>query len=352
MYKKTIKYIFLLVLNISFIQNVVAGEGDNVPPFITDVSNVGTSAAAFLEIGVGARAMAMGGAYAALANDASGIYWNPAGIAWSTGMQAELMHTEWLAETNFDFVGIVAPIPAIRSTIGIALTNMDYGENPVRTVERPEGTGEMWSARDMAIYVSYAMALTDRFSFGLSGKYISQRIWSETGSAIAMDVGVFYNTMLKGLRLGACISNFGSEIQLSGRHLTVTHDIDELNANFDRVPADLKTGSYDLPLLFRVGLSYETGIGQFGKAVFAVDVNHPSNATESVNIGAEYGFGNMFFLRGGYENMFEKDSINGLTLGGGIEYFKAGSMGFRLDYCWSDWGILNNSQRISLGLMF
>jgi len=342
--------LFLMALAIS----LVAQEKDQstTGQFVTNVSGVGTSAATFLEIGVGARAMSMGGAYVALANDASALYWNPAGTAFVSGMQVELSHSKWLAGTQYNFVGLVAPVPAIRSSFGISFISLDYGDSPVRTVERPEGTGERYGARDMAVGLTYAMAITDRFAFGLTGKYISQRIWSETGSALALDAGVFYNTMLKGLRIGAAVSNFGSEITLAGRHLTTIVDPDLTVQNFDRVPVNYKVGTYPLPLLFRVGISYERQLGAFGDVTVAADVNHPSNSTESINLGAEYGFANMFYLRAGYENLYERDQINGLTFGGGVEYFRRGMMGIRVDYSWSDWGILENAQRFSLGLTF
>ncbi len=66
----------------------------------------------------------------------------------------------------------------------------------------------------------------------------------------------------------------------------------------------------------------------------------------------EYGFRNIFFIRGGYESMFERDHINGLALGGGVNFSIDGSMVIRIDYAWSDWGILDNAQRFSLGLTF
>jgi len=350
---KLLKYYTTVFLFVFFLIPFVYGQNkQNEPQFVTDVGNVGTSAATFLEIGVGARAMAMGGAYAAVANDVSALYWNPAGIAWVDGYQVEFMHNDWIANTNFDFAGIVIPLPVIRSTIGFSYTTLDYGTDVVRTVDRPEGTGEKFSARDIAVCISIASALTDRFAFGLSGKYVNQRIWSETGSAMALDFGVFYNTMLEGLRLGASMANFGNEIQLSGRNLRNTIDTDKQVANFDRVPVNLKTGAYPLPLLFRVGISYEKTMGAFGNMLLSMDVNHPSNATESINFGFEYGFANMFYLRGGYENYKERDSINGMTLGGGVNIYKLGSTGIRIDYAWSDWGILENAQRFSVGVLF
>ncbi len=344
--------VFAVLLIVLSVGALTAQDKEQPFQFVTNVSGVGTSAAAFLEIGAGARAVAMGGAYVSVANDASALYWNPAGIAWINNFQAEFMHTQWLAGTNFDYVAVVIPAQILRSSFGVSFTTLDYGESPVRTVDRPEGTGERYGARDYAISLAYAVALTDRFSFGIAGKYVSQRIWSESGNAMAVDLGVFYNTMLEGLRLGASVSNFGGEIRLAGRHLTTTHDPDPRVANFDRVPVDYRVSAYPLPLLFRVGISYSRDIGPFGDILFSMDVLHPSNTTESINLGMEYGFGNMFYFRAGYQNLFERDSINGLTLGGGIDYYMAGKMGIRVDYAWSDWGILENTQRFSLGLAF
>lgn len=327
-------------------------DKDGGVEFVANVSGVGTGAAAFLEIGVGARAMAMGGAYAAVANDATALYWNPAGMVWINGVQCELAHNKWLVGTYHDFAGVVVPVPSLRSTFGFSYNSLDYGDEAVRTVERPEGTGETFSGRDVAVTLSYAVAFTDRFSFGLSGKYVAQRIWSETGSAMAMDAGIFYSTLVKGLRLGACVSNFGSKIELRGRHIRTIVDPDEGVENYDRVPVNYKTGQYSLPLLFRVGISYERQFGSLGKVLVSMDVNHPSFATESINLGMEYGFANMFYLRGGCESLFERDHINGLTMGGGIDLYRRGMMGVRVDYCWADWGVLDNAQRFSLGLVF
>ncbi|MBW2004575.1 MAG: PorV/PorQ family protein [Deltaproteobacteria bacterium] len=325
---------------------------NSIAQYETEVSGIGTNAATFLEIGVGARAMAMGGAYAAIANDPTALYYNPAGIVWLNGVQIEAMHNEWLVGTKYDFIGLVLPLPIFNSSLGLSFMTLDYGEQPVRTAERPEGTGETYTSRDYAIGLTFALALTDRFSFGMTGKYINQKIWNETGNAMALDLGIFYNTMVKGLQLGISMSNFGNEIRLRGRDLDTTVDPDDKNENIDRVPVEYKTGSYPLPLLFRFGISYGKKFSRLSSVLITMDLNHPSNSTESINIGAEYGFAGIFYFRAGYENMFEKDSINGLTLGGGIDYFKPGSVGYRVDYAYSDWGILETSHRFSVGIAF
>lgn len=350
MNKKILLVMAVLLLSIS--KNFAQDKGDS-PGFKTEVEGIGTSAATFLEISVGARASGLGGAYVSIANDASALYWNPAGIVWANKFQIEVMHNEWLAGTSYDFAGTVIPLPNLNSAIGFSYISLSMDDQPVRTVQRPEGTGEFYDAQDYAIGLTYAMALTDRFSFGLTGKYISQRIWNESGSAFALDLGIFYNSQLKGLRLGFSMSNFGSEIKLTGRDLNTTVDPDKENENFDRVPATYNTDSYSLPLLFRVGVSYERDWGTWGSTLLSVDLNHPSNAPESINLGFEYGFMNMFFIRGGYENLYEDGAVNGLTLGCGIDYYNVSeSFGVRFDYAWSDWGILDNAQRFSIGLVF
>lgn len=347
----TISILFLLL--ITGIGKNYPQENKNQQQFQTDVSGVGTSAATFLEIGAGGRAMGIGGAYAAVANDASALYWNPAGIVWAGQKQIEFMHNNWLVGTNYDFVGAVVPIPSLNSALGISFISFATDDQPVRTVDRPEGTGQVYNSMDYAVGLTYSVALTDRFSFGFTGKYINQRIWNESGSAAAMDIGIFYNTNVEGLRLGFSICNFGTTIALQGNDLATTVDPDKTIVNFDKAPASYRTDSSPLPLLFRAGIAYETKLGNFGKILCACDLNHPSNAPESVNTGVEYGFADMFFLRAGYQSLFEKDAINGLTLGAGIDYYNNEmNFGVRFDYAWADWGVLEKAQRFSVSLVF
>jgi hypothetical protein len=329
-----------------------ASAQTNAVPFQTDVSAVGTSAASFLEIGVGARAMGMGGAYAAVANDASALYWNPAGLAWIRNLEIEATHNAWLVGSSHEFIGLVVPVPSMSSTFGLSLLTLGFGDQPVRTVDRPNGTGETYDARDLAIGVSFAYALTDRFAFGVTGKYISQRIWFETGSAFAVDLGIFYATPLEGLRLGISMSNFGTSLQLTGNNLASTTTPDKNVQTFDRAPVQYETSAGSLPVLFRGGVAYEVAIGELGTALVTADVNHPSNATESINIGAELGFEDMFFVRGGYASLFERDRVAGLTLGAGIDWRPSEqSFGVRVDYAWADWGILQSVQRLSVAII-
>src|SRR5207247_11370948 len=106
-----------------------------------EVTKVGTTAAKFLSIPVGARAVGMGGAFVAVANDASAMYWNPGGIAGLNKSEAIFTHANWVADININYGGVIIPVEGI-GTIGVNFTSMTMDEMERTTVEQPEGTGE------------------------------------------------------------------------------------------------------------------------------------------------------------------------------------------------------------------
>ena len=318
--------------------------------FVRNVSNKGTVAAAFLEIGIGARAEALGGAFTAQAGQAEMIYWNPAGLAYLDGIALSLSHDEWLADTRFDFLSVAAPLPFFDAVVGASFTSLSVPEQPVRTVSDPQGTGEFYDAQDYAVSVSVSARLIPSFSVGVSGKYISQRIWTESASQFALDVGVYYETPLRGLVIGSSISNFGPDMRLTGRHLTDVLDPDPINRGIENVPVAYETDGFSLPQIFRFGLSYQLQLPANNQVVLGVDLNHPTGSTESVNVGIEYGFFQLLFVRAGYQNLYERNAANSFTLGGGLHYVLKNRSRFAFDYAYSYWGILQRVHRITLGV--
>ncbi|HEX7070961.1 MAG TPA: PorV/PorQ family protein, partial [Rhodothermales bacterium] len=145
------------------------------------VSKVGTTAAEFLQIGVGARATAVGGAFVAAVDDASALYWNPAGLSNVAGGEVLVTHSEWLADVNFDYLG-VSLAAGDFGTYGVSITMLSVPEMLVRTEERQDGTGETFGATDLAVGLSAGRAITDRFAVGITAKFIQQRIWHSTAT--------------------------------------------------------------------------------------------------------------------------------------------------------------------------
>jgi len=319
------------------------------------VSKAGTVAAPFLEIPVGAAAIGMGGAFVSLANDASALYWNASGAAFQENTQLLVSHMEWIADTRFDFAALVIPMGDF-GTIGVTFTSLAMGDMKVRTVELPEGTGEYFSASDIAAGLSYSRRLSDRFTVGVTAKYIQQTIWHETATAFAFDLGTMFKTdLLGGLVIGAALSNFGTDMQLEGRDMRRFARVDptKLGSN-DQVPYTLEVQSWDLPLLFQLGLSFAPVRDDEYRWTIAADAIHQSDNYESVNLGTEFAFQEFLFVRAGYHSLFLAESEGGLSAGLGVAssaLFSTTTV-FQVDYAYRDMGRLNAVHTLSLSVRF
>ncbi len=316
------------------------------------ISAVGTTAASFLEIEVGSRAIGMGNAFVAVADDATAIYWNPAGLAGLQNNEATFTHTNWLTDINFDFTGGIFCL-GDYGVIGLSLTSLSTTDMEVRTVDKPEGTGEMFSVGSIAIGLSYAKRLTDKFSIGFNTKYINEKIWHMSASSFAIDFGTLFITHFNEMKIGMCISNFGNDMILSGRDVMVYHDIDPtIMGNNEMVTANLETDGWPLPLTFKAGIAMDVLKIRNNRLTLAVDAVHPNDNTEYMNLGMEYALNNLLFLRGGYSSLFKRDSEEGFAFGTGIQCNIGGKASIKVDYAFEAFGRLGNTHRISMGLQF
>jgi hypothetical protein len=296
----------------------------------------------------------MGGAFVSLANDASSLYWNPGGAANLEKYEALISHSEWIAGTNFDFAALVLPLGEF-GTIGLSFTSLNMDDMKVRTVELPEGTGEFFSANDIAVGVSYSRNLTDRFSIGFTGKYIQQKIWHMSAVAFALDIGTVFKTdLLGGMNIGASILNFGTPMQLEGRDTRYFIRVDETKeGSNERIPTNVEMDSWDLPLTFQIGVSTNAINTDEYRLTLAVDAIHPTNDFESANVGGEFSFMDFVVLRGGYQALFLDDAEGGLSLGIGVNskmLFSEATVKF--DYAFRDFGRLSNIHVFTVGMQF
>jgi hypothetical protein len=272
-----------------------------------DFSKVGTAAAQFLKIGVGARATALGGSFTAIANDVSTIYWNPAGITNLNGFSLAVTHNQWFADISHDFAGIVYPLSS-SDVVALHVVALNTDEQEVTTVTQPEGTGIYYDVSDLAIGLTYARTLTDRFSVGLTVKYIQQNLYNESANTFAIDLGTYLRTGFHDFIIAMNMSNFGGNMQLEGRDLiTITDLNNQVSGNYNP-DARLKTEPWPLPLTFRVGISMNLVGGndpivasEQNRFTLAVDGVHPNDNTEKVNVGGEYAWDETVFARVGYK---------------------------------------------------
>ncbi|MFH1197869.1 MAG: PorV/PorQ family protein [bacterium] len=319
--------------------------------FVSNVSKRGTTAAPFLNISQGARATSMGSAFVAVADDPTAIFWNVAGIArLKNGIVFD--HTEWFADLKYNYLSATISL-GDYGTLGASFVSSDYGEMSVTTIAEPNGTGESFKVTDVAFSLAWAINLTDNFSIGFNPKVVTQSIWNTSGYAFAIDMGVLYNTPFKGITLGMAITNFGTKMALNGTTAVVLYDPDPATeGNNGRIPAVLQTDEWDLPLNFRVGISYKALETDMHKLVLAVDALHPNNDYESINLGGEYIFNDMFSIRGGWKSLLLEDSEESFTLGAGVKQNIMGNINIRFDYSYSDFGRLSDVQKFSIGINF
>ncbi|MBN2279320.1 MAG: PorV/PorQ family protein [Candidatus Marinimicrobia bacterium] len=325
---------------------------------------VGTTSGNFLELGYGTAGISMGDAHVSNVRDISSVYWNPAGLAYMTNSQAQFMYMPWIAEMNTFFGAVGVSIPRIGN-LALSILSMDFGEMEVTNLDFQEGTGETFSAMDMAFVVTYSRKLAQWFSFGTSAKYISSSIWHTKASAIAADLGVIINTQFfsptgnreDGLNIGMSISNYGTRMQYDGMDLLRSIDIKEDEAgNYANVQGQFTLKEWELPLIYRFGISLAPVVTKYQRLLFAIDALHPNNNSESVNLGAEYclragSFGKLY-LRSGYKGLFMTQSQFGVTAGFGIELFMIGKRGMSVDYSFQDVGVLGTTQSYSIKVSF
>ena len=316
-----------------------------------EVTKRGTTAADFLTIPVGARATAMGNAITASVDDATSIYWNPAGLAGMKNGAVTFEYAEWLVGVDFNYVSVTLPVTS--GAVGLALTSMRTPEMDVTTVEQQNGTGETFTAGSYALALSYGRQLTDRFSIGASMKVINERIWNSSASGVALDIGTLFTTPFQGIRLGASITNFGTKMQMGGDDLLVVVDIDPNNeGNNESNRAFLRTEGFDLPLTMRIGLAGEVYDDENVRLTLAVDALNPNNSEQYVNVGAEMAlFGELVMVRGGYSELLLDDSLRSFTVGGGLRYGFS-SLNFALDYAFETHEFFSGVNRFTVALGF
>jgi len=310
----------------------------------------GTTSAQILKINVGPRAIGMGGAFTSIADDITSVYWNPSGTANIQSNEVYFNHSNLYMDISNDFAAISTNVSGFGS-IGAFVSVLSADEMLVRTVEQPEGTGEFFDYGSIVVGLNYSRFLTENFSIGFNAKYINESIWNMSATGFAIDVGTLYKIpVLNELRIAASVSNFGTKMQLAGRDVTEIVPAGAGGGNF--VNSNLELDKFDLPLLFRFGISADVIKEGTSRLTAAVDAIHPNDHTEYINSGLEYAWNEIIFIRAGYNSLFEEDSEKGLTFGFGLNYRIVDMIKVKLDYAYQDFGRLTEVHYFSVGVNF
>ena len=285
---------------------------------------VGTIGGQFLKIGIGARATAMGEAYTAVADDATAVFWNPAGIARLSGNIVSFSHAAWPAELDLNHGAYVFSVGFIPGMMAVHARALSMAPILRTDTTHPEGDGTFFDAGDFAIGFTYGRSFTDKFSAGIGVNYVQETLADMDASTATFDFGILYDTGFRSLRIGMAIANIGSEMEF--------------------IEDNVK-----MPIVFRLGSSIRVLENGPHALLSSVEFSHPPDNAERGNLGGEYAFRDFMFLRGGYK--FNYDS-EGLTAGAGVKFPASTAATAKLDYSFTDFETLGSVHRFSAELSF
>jgi hypothetical protein len=289
------------------------------------------AAVLFLQISPGAKAAGMGETFVAMADDATAVYWNPAGLAFQTGSEITLMHAKWLpqlvSDMSYEFIAFKRHMPNLGGTLGGNITFLNLGENVFTGEAGPEvlGTFHSW---DMAASVSYGTQLNKNLGLGVTMRYILSHLspmgaGAEQGSGIghsfSVDLGVLYRFWFAPrLAFGANLSNMGPKITY----------VDAAQA--DPLPTNLK-----------LGFSYKVMDSEFNKLTVAVETNKELVHGYYVQNGAEKEWKTDPFYKAIFSSWSDgsfKEQMNRLVSSMGVEYVYDNMISLRAGYFYDEDG--------------
>ena len=291
----------------------------------------GTASVQFLKIGVGARAGAMGESFVAVANDASALYWNPAGISQFSDDQVIFSHTAWLVDVQHEFMGAVYHLSA-DDAIGLSFTTLHTEDMPVTTELQPLGDGTYFHYGDVAVGLTYSRKLTSQFSFGGTVRFFEETLDVLKMRGTVVDMGTYYWTGLGSLRFSAVVSNFGNQVSPSGSaHLLDGSTVSQFQ-------------EFAPPTVFRFGFAVEPFETETHSLTTSLQLNHPNDNSENLSMGAEYQYMKTFFVRGGYKMNVDEE---GFSFGVGLAT-KISQLSLSLDYGYAPFKNLGGVHRITM----
>jgi len=304
-------------------------------------SQAGTSGATFLKLGADARAAGMGGAVRAAVDDATALYWNPAGLAGLRYRHATMTHSASYQSTFTDFIAYAQPVesPFVKQTgrerdlrpdqfgtLGIAVLYQNSGSiSEVDNTGLP--TGDRFTPQDLAVLIGWGATVTRGVDFGVGLKYVTTKIQSSASTG-ALDLGLRWRTWLPG--------DFPYALSFSAQNLGGSLKFREV--------------SDPLPILVTVGQALKITKG----LALTLDLNAPRDRSLYPSFGMEWRVpmqqGLAAALRAGYDGRLsgsDSGGLTGLAFGAGLVIQR-----FGFDYGWSPAGGLGSTHKLSLSYRF
>lgn len=291
--------------------------------FAQEFRKTATAGFVFLEVPLNARTTGLGESGITLSDlKSEGIFVNPAICGF----------TDRIHSAGFSYVSYFADIKqyaasySFNSSSGVfslGALMFDYGEMAKTQKVTGQRVYEIlgtFNSRSIAAVLSYSKMLTDRFSFGVSLKYVNEKIDIYSAENVLLDGGFLYYTGLGSLRIGGVIQNFGTD------------------AKFINDP-------FKMPSILKLGVAGEI-LGSYTsdyRITALVEAIHPNDGPEKLNSGIEFGWRNILMIRGGYKFFYDEETY---SFGLGINAEPV--VPFSIDFSISNYGRLGNILRLTL----
>jgi hypothetical protein len=291
----------------------------------------GTTAASFLKLETGPRAIAMGDSFAGIADDVNAIQYNPGGLGFQKDKDVTVMYVPYLLDITYSYLGVAWPLGGNLGTLalsGLYLNGGSFDKYTLDSSNNPVADGQ-FTASDMLIALSYSRIIIPSVSVGLNLKMISETIDSSSASSFAADLGALWHTPIKGLSAGIDIQNLGPDLGFQE--------------------------SFTLPVNTRIGVGFKPS----DNIAVDCDFDQPIETAGIFSIGGEYGYRDFLFLRMGYKYQGAVDYnevqtgygpavVSGLNFGLGFKVYK----NYSFDYAYSNFGFLGTPNYFALSAKF
>lgn len=255
----------------------------------------------FLSWGAGARSLAMGKAFVAIADDASATYWNPAAMSQMVRKELTALHVKLWEDTDYNFLSYIHPTArygvfgfnytALRSW-GYEKVIAKFSGEDITRLDRHAGT---FDDLQQAVTFAYGQKVLENYipnlSAGIATKFISRVLDTSKDSLFSLDITLFLES------LNSYPISFGFKLQnlFPFRYWGDTED--------------------KLPLTFRFGAGYRT---LRNRLILALDFDKGMRSNLGWHIGVEYWLLDFVAIRGGFEG--QPGEIVESTAGFGLKY--------------------------------
>jgi hypothetical protein len=262
-------------------------------------------------------------------------------------------HMNYFADMKLEYVAISAPLNDIGQ-IGFSVKSLNVGDIKVTTEDQPDGTGEVTSPTFLVVGGTFARALTDRISTGISVNYVYEKMANVSASAVAFSLGVQYSGIggIDGLSVGATINNIGSTLTFDGAGLERNAGVSDAIVKETKVK--IQAADDPLPSTIQIGLGYQVPVGQRSTMNLSSVFQNNNYSDDEYKFGIEYISDDLLSLRSGIIFTPETggaDYLYGPALGIGIHTVYNG-IEFRFDYAFQQTKWFHGNNIFTIGVNF